>query len=115
MSIDVEALVKWLDDRMIGGAMYSREHIIGAIRAYARLVPAEDEDACPHCGNYPGSRRWKLAHPAEDEEEGRLREWLDKRAAVPWSRGFSDEFKRGYEAAFEEFRAALAATPEPRP
>jgi hypothetical protein len=45
MSIDVEALAKWLEDRLIPGVTYTREYIVGAVREYARLVPAEDEAA----------------------------------------------------------------------
>jgi hypothetical protein len=139
MNIDVEALYQAITDELVVLWGEPSDAISAQVRPivarsiaerYARLVPAEDEGhehewergqhmaaafgidgrryACAICGVLRPAR----LVPAEDE--GRLREWLDKREAVPWSRGFSDEFKRGYEAAFEEFRAALAATPEPR-
>jgi hypothetical protein len=37
-----------------------------------------------------------------------LRRWLKTRRGRPWSPGFSDEFKRGYDTAVEEAENALA-------
>jgi hypothetical protein len=106
------------DDPMFGTPADGRhpDHACGQDPCPHIPVPAEDEGRLP-CTCRPFFDAHVMGHPdcprGRAEDEGRLREWLDKRETVPWSRGFSDEFKRGYEAAFEEFRAALTATPEP--
>lgn len=53
---------------------------------------------------------------------GRLRAYLAKRNATPWSKGWSEDFKRGYDTALEEVGAHIEGPassapswPEPTP
>lgn len=49
---------------------------------------------------------------AEADKVEAVREWVERQSAARWSPGWSDEFKRGYDAALEEV-SGLVSQDEP--
>jgi hypothetical protein len=113
MSIDVEALVT---DIIKDGISRGRSDSEIARDILARLVPAEDEGLLP-CTCRPFFDGHVTGHPdcprgrAEAEDEGRLREALDDLFRYDREHPATG----GIGTRIAAVRAALAATPEPRP
>ena len=73
----------------------------GLAQNHTRRLVAAITAALPPCGHEAEIARLRKI-------EGAARAWLASRDVAAWSPGWSDDLRRGYDAAVKEVRAALA-------